>query len=99
MKKSLFLLLFCSSFLLSFSQTQISVGGTATAEVFSDIKYDASDGSTINVGYTGVSGIGTGTDCYLVKLNAGKQIVWQKTIVNPGNDFLSKVQICANGDY
>jgi gliding motility-associated-like protein len=82
-----------------FSQMQISVGGTATTEVFNDVKYDASDGSTINVGTIGVSGVGTGTDCYLVKLNAAKQIVWQKTIVNAGNDFLSKVRVCANGDY
>lgn len=95
----LYIVFFLSFGTSLFAQTQISVGSAATTEVFNDVKYDASDGSTINVGSIGVSGVGTGTDCYLVKLNSSKQIVWQQSISNPGNDYLSKVQICANGDY
>lgn len=98
-KKSIALVvLFFNSFHL-LAQIQVSVGSPANVEVFNDTKYNTSDGSTVNVGYTGVSGVGTGTDCYIVKLDVNQQVVWQKTIANPGNDFLSKVQICANGDY
>lgn len=82
------------------SQTiQVGVGSTGLAEYFSDSKLDPSDGSTINVGAIGTSGIGNGTDCYIVKLDAAKQIVWQKTIVNAGDDYITRVIRCANGDY
>ncbi len=78
---------------------QLSTGTPGITEYFSDAKWDASDGSTINVGAIGTSGVGNGTDCHIIKLDAAKQIVWQKTISNAGDDYFSRVITCANGDY
>lgn len=101
MKKIVFIIigtLFISYY--SMAQTaQAAVGSPGITEYFSDSKYDASDGSTINVGAIGTSGVGNGTDCYIVKLDAARQVVWQKTISNAGDDYITRVIKCANGDY
>jgi hypothetical protein len=85
---------------LIFMQTthaqQISIGAAGTSETFNDLKIDPNDGGTIYVGTVANAGV---TDCYLVKLNASRQVVWQRTIQNPGNDVLYRVRVCANGDY
>lgn len=96
MKKTLLILFL---FIVHFSakaQTQVSVGEAAKAEAFLDTKFDPTDGGTINVG---TIKNGTTNDCYIVKLNASKQIVWQKSFVNTGEDYFNKVLVSTNGDY
>lgn len=100
MKKVVFILVTIFFSCCTVAQTvQVAVGASGITEYFSDSKYDASDGSTINVGVIGTSGVGNGTDCYIIKLDAGKQVVWQKTISNAGDDYFTRVIKCANGDY
>ncbi len=77
---------------------QVTIGSISERELFNDVKYDAS-GATISVGTIGTAGVGNGADCYLVKMNDASQILWQRTIVNPGNDALYRVRVCNNGDY
>ena len=85
-------------FFNSVAQTgQISIGSGSTSEIFYNIKYDPSDGSTIQVGH--VTNAATGNDGLIVKLNSSHQIVWQKVILNPGSDDIFNVTICSNGDY
>lgn len=100
MKKLVFILASIFFYHCSYTQTvQVSMGASGVTEYFSDSKYDVTDGSTINVGVIGTSGVGNGTDCYIVKLDAAKQIVWQKTISNAGDDYITRVIRCSNGDY
>jgi len=81
----------------SFTQTtQLSIGTPALSEIFSDCKIDPS-GGTIHVGI--ITNTATGTDIFMVKLDAANQIVWQKVVTNAGNDYAYDVLICANGDY
>jgi hypothetical protein len=97
MKKILpILFFFCAHFFTQAQQVQLAIGESAKNEFFYDTKFDPTDGGTISVGGTKITNT---NDCYLVKLNAAKQIVWQKTIPNVGEDYLHNVQICANGDY
>jgi hypothetical protein len=97
MKKIFTLVIIMSFAFFAKSQTQISIGNSTNSEVFYDSKF-TTDGGTINVGIT--KALGTSDDnCYIVKLNASKQVVWQRSIPNPGLDYLYKVKICANGDY
>jgi gliding motility-associated-like protein len=84
------------SFASRAQMTQLTVGTAALPEVFYDTKFDPS-GSSINVGH--ITNAASGTDIFLVKLNALHQVVWQKVIVNPGNDDAWNVVVCANGDY
>lgn len=77
--------------------TQISIGTNSDVEYFNDLKVNAVDGSTVNVGYK-TNGF-TGNDLLIVKLNNFRQIVWSKTILNNGDDRFTKVFICNNGDY
>ncbi len=77
------------------AQSQISIGSTIADEEFFDSKY-TNDGGTINVGRITTNG---DADCYIVKLNSARQIIWQKRIPNVGDDYLTKVQECANGNY
>lgn len=101
MKKNLFIIL---SLLCAYSAkaqvNQISIGASNVTLVFNSVKYDSSDGSTINVGYVNDPAAGTGNDCFMVKLDASQQIVWQKSISNSGDDdYFNEVVVCANGDY
>ncbi|MCX6323896.1 MAG: hypothetical protein NTZ41_06825, partial [Sphingobacteriales bacterium] len=64
--------------------TQISIGTNSDVEYFNDLKVNAVDGSTVNVGYK-TNGF-TGNDLLIVKLNNFRQIVWSKTILNNGDD-------------
>ena len=100
MKKIKLLVLFLGAgFLLQAQVTQIGAGAPSITEYFSESKYDAADGSTIHVGATGTTGVGNGTDCYIVKLDAARQVVWQKTISNAGDDHFTRISKCSNGDY
>lgn len=92
-----FLILF--SCCLQAQTSQIKVGTTGIMEIFADSKYNPTDGSSIHVGVIGSTGVGNGKDCYIIKLDASKQIIWQKTISNLGDDFFSRVIRCANGDF
>lgn len=78
---------------------QVSIGASNVSLSFNAVKYDPNDGGTIQVGYVNDPLTGTGNDCFLVKLNASGQIVWQKIIPNNGDDFLLQVIVCVNGDY
>lgn len=78
------------------AQQQFSIGVPGITETFNDLKIDPNDGGTI---YAGTVNNGGTTDCYLVKLNAAQQVVWQRTIQNPGDDVLYRVRVCANGEY
>lgn len=96
MKKQLILLFM--AFLCIFAvkaQQQLRIGAAGVTETFFDVKEDP-NGGTI---YVGSVGNGTATDCYLVKLDAAQQVVWERTIPNAGTDLLYRVRICANGDY
>ena len=96
MKKTKLLLLGLIMSITLGAQTQLSIGAAAPTEVFSDVKFDPNDGGTIYAGTINTAGT---TDCYLVKLNAARQVVWQRSLTNPGNDNLYRVIVCANGDY
>jgi hypothetical protein len=99
MKRTLYSLL--SVLLFHFGEAQtthLTVGSSATTETFNDVKFDPSTGSTVSVGKT-ASSDGRGNDCYIVKHDASNNIVWQKIISSPNEDFLNKVIICSNGDY
>ncbi len=96
MKKTLLILFLFTAYFSTKAQTQISVGEAAKTEAFLDTKFDPTDGGTINVG---TIKNGTTNDCYIVKLNASKQIVWQKSFTNVGEDFFYKVVVSSNGDY
>ncbi len=87
-------LLFC--FVSKAQITQLTVGTATLPELFYDGKLDPSGGS-IQVGY--ITNAATGTDVFMVKLNAAHQVVWQKVILNAGNDYAYNVIICSNGDY
>ena len=78
--------------------TQITIGSAGANESFNDVKFDSLNGGTVEAG-TVNNNTGNGNDCFIVKLNASKQVVWQKTITNPGEDVLNRVIVCANGDY
>lgn len=95
-RKSSLLLLALLCLLASNAQQQFSIGVPGVTETFHDVKVDPNDGGTI---YAGSVTNGGTTDCYLVKLNAAQQVVWQRTIQNAGNDVLYRVRVCANGDY
>ena len=98
MKKAGCTLFFAIIVSFSFAQTlQISAGSASLSEVFNAVKYDPSDGGTIQVGH--ITNTGTGQDCFIAKFNSFHQLVWQKYISNPGNDDLFQVIVCANGDY
>lgn len=98
-KLTLLIISLTAGFAMKAQVTQIGVGAPSTVEYFSDNKYDAVDGTTIHVGAVGSTGVGNGTDCYIVKLDAARQIVWQKTISNAGDDYFTRVSKCSNGDY
>ncbi len=98
MKKVLpILFFFFAHFTTQAQQLQLAIGESTKNELFYDTKFDPNDGGTISVGF--INNGSTANDCYLVKLNASKQIVWQKTVANSGDDYFDKVQVCANGDY
>jgi hypothetical protein len=97
MKKILPILIFLFTQFYAQAQVKLAIGESTKNEFFYDTKFDPADGGTISVGV--INNGGTANDCYLVKLNASKQIVWQKTIINAGDDYFDKVQICANGEY
>jgi hypothetical protein len=90
------LLFFITCSLTSAGQSQVRIGAAEANEIFNDVKFDPIDGGTIQVGRTGTA---PNTNIWLVKLNAQNQVVWQNTIANNGEDVISKVKICANGDY
>ncbi len=96
MKRILLILILITAYSYTNAQTQISVGEVAKTEAFLDTKFDPTDGGSINVG---TIKNGTTNDCYIVKLNASKQIVWQKSFSNAGEDFFYKVLVSSNGDY
>ena len=100
MKKNI-LLVSCLFFVLitNSQTTQISIGNSGVTESFFDNKIDKSDGGTINVGYLNDPSSGNGYDLLIVKLNSNHQLVWQKTVANPGDDIFFKVIVCGNGDY
>jgi len=84
MRKIIFVIV--SLFLVHSAKTQvnqISIGASNVTSVFNSVKYDPSDGGTINVGYVNDPLTG-GNDCFMVKLDASEQIVWQKIISNTG---------------
>jgi hypothetical protein len=101
--KKIFILLIAIMFtFFAKAQNQISVGSSNANEEFFDSKY-TSDGGTINVGRITTNG---DADCYIVKLNSARQIVWQQRLVNANTLSTSlqtegfyKVVICANGDF
>lgn len=78
---------------------QVTIGASNVNLTFNSVKYDASDGGTINVGYRNDQNTTTGNDCYMVKLNSHQQIVWQRVFPNTGDDYFNKVVIGKNGDY
>jgi hypothetical protein len=95
------LLLLCCLLIAFFTrvnaQQQFRIGNAAATEYFNDVRIDPNDGGTIHVGSVNNGGQ---TDCYLVKLNAARQTVWQRSLQNAaGNDVLYRVRVCANGDY
>lgn len=78
MKKIFILLLAIMTTIFANAQYQIGIGSTAANEEFLDSKYTA-DGGTINVGRITT---GNDADCYIVKLNVNRQVVWQQRLVN-----------------
>ena len=100
MKIFYLILLFCLTGSFTYAQTsQISIGSPSINEVFYELKTDPTDSSTISVGSREDQSTGTGIDCFMVKMDAQHQIVWQKVIPNTGNDLFYQVIVCANGDY
>ena len=99
--KSFFVsLLLLISSIIGYSQTvQVSLGAAGKTEVFNIVKYDPTDGGTVHVGYINDPSTTTGNDCFIVKFNSFHQIVWQKYLSNPGDDYFNQVIIAANGDY
>lgn len=80
-----------------FSQiNMVSVGVSAKDEHFNDVKFSPLDGSTVKAG---TIFNGSDNDCFIVKLDANRQLVWQKTFPNTGDDAIYRVVVCANGDY
>ncbi len=100
MSKFYFIFLCLLTGLASSSQVyQMSIGGQHTTSSFKTVKFDPSDGGTINGGYIYDSTGVTGRDWLMVKLDKNQKIVWQKIIPNNGDDFIYKAAICSNGDY
>ena len=98
--KTIFYIFFCSlAAMAAKAQTsQISIGSAGTNEFFNDVKFDATGGGVVKVGVKN-SNNGNGNDCYIVKLDANRQIAWQKVLSNAGDDAYYRVVVCANGDY
>jgi|GEM_PF-819641 len=78
--------------------TQITIGSAGANESFNDVKFDSLNGGTVEAG-TVNNNPGNGNDCFIVKLNASKQVVWQKAFANAGEDAFNRVIVCSNGDY
>ena len=83
---------------LNAQTSQIRIGTEGTNESFNDVKFDTTGGGVVKVGVKN-SNNGNGNDCYIVKLDANRQIAWQKVFSNAGDDAFYRVIICANGDY
>ncbi len=98
MKKISCTLFFLTIAFFSLAQTlQISTGSASVTEAINAVKYDPSDGGTVQVGH--ITNAGTGQDCFIAKYNSFHQLVWQKYISNNGTDDLFQVIVCANGEY
>ncbi len=78
--------------------TQITIGSAGANESFNDVKFDSLRGGTVEAG-TVNNNAGNGNDCFIVRRDASKQVLWQKAIASPGEDVLNRVIVCANGDY
>ncbi len=99
MRKIFCLFLSISLTFICISQTiHKAIGGDDFNEVLYDSKIDPNNGGTVSVGFHKYDILSEG-DAFIVKLDASKNILWQKSIFNNGDDVFYKVKICANGDY
>lgn len=85
---------------LCFGQTsQIAFGDAGFSCTLLDSKFDDSDGGIVCVGHLNNSSTSNGLDLFIAKFNAQKQLVWQKTLPNAGEDYFNRIVITNDGEY
>ena len=85
---------------------KLDAGGNATwTKTYGGRSYDhaysiqqTNDGGYITTGYTGSFGAG-GYDVYVLKLNEGGELEWQKTYGGSGEDYSNFIQQTTDGGY